>query len=107
MQIDLHPCGLGDLPGAIELIQALPHLSLTERTIRNHWKTHYPWVIREKSGLFVDIRACDSWMDSRGMPMISPKLIVVKKRRNPGWVPVSEQIDSGMLIEGLRGVSHA
>lgn len=94
----LHPVDLGDLPPTIRLNAALAALPLEPRTIANHWRERYSsWVRRDKSGLFVLIKEADTWLDERGLQLLSPRLLKEKRNRNPGWVPAGDRLTPDVL----------
>lgn len=91
----LHPCDLGDLPEYVSLKVASPFLPIDSRNLSSNWKARYGgFVHREKSGLRVDVKAADAWLDERGKALLSPLLMQEKRRRNPGWVPAGERLQA-------------
>lgn len=94
----LHPVDLGDLEPRVQL-QAYGHLLPFDlQAIQSHWRERYSDFIsavgeEKRSALWIDVKAADAWLDARGKPLFSHRLLADKIKRNPGWKPARERID--------------
>lgn len=95
----LHPCATGDLPEFIQLSACAHLLPIDQKNLQSNWKARYPTFVerRKLGGLWIDVQACDRWLDERGKKLISTGLLQEKIRRNPGWIP------AGVRLEALAG----
>lgn len=88
----LHPVDLGDVPDFVQFKIFGRLLDLDVENVQKNWRTRFPFVERRKSGgLWLDVRAADKFLDGAGRPLLSPKILVEKRKRNPGWVPAGER----------------
>ena len=96
MPIRLHPCDFGDLPTLIQLATCSHFLPISDRNLQSNWKLRYSaFIVRQKiGGLWLDVKKCDNWLDERGKKLLSPQLIEAKKKRNPGWVPARDRVET-------------
>jgi hypothetical protein len=105
-----HPCDIGDLPHFVQLTACGAHLPLDEKNLRSNWKKRYPTFLkREKiGGLWVDVKAADSWLDERGKQLLSTCLLDDKRRRNPGWQPAGNRLKAlaGTQLEILEKLAE-
>jgi hypothetical protein len=83
----LHPCDIGDLPGEVLFRCFSQLLPLNASTVRKNWKERYPFFVRRKTGLCIDVKAADIWFDQRGERLFSQLLLAHKKAKNPDWQP--------------------
>ena len=83
----LHPCDTGDLPKEVLFRCFAELLPLNKSTVRKNWKDRYPFFIRRKTGLCIDVKAADIWFDQRGERLFSQALMDHKRAINPGWYP--------------------
>lgn len=90
MPTSLHPCDLGDLPREVLFRCFAELLPLNRSTVRKNWKERYPFLVRRKTGLCVDVKLADLWFDQRGKRLFSQALLDHKKAVNPGWVPAGD-----------------
>ncbi len=94
----LHPVDLGDLEPRVQL-QAYGHLLPFDlHGIQSNWRSRYSEFISsegdgKRSSLWIDVKAADAWLDARGKPLFSHRLLADKIKRNPGWKPAREKID--------------
>lgn len=94
----LHPVDLGDLEPRVQL-QAYGHLLPFDlQAIQSHWRSRYSEFIfsegdEKRSALWIDVKAADRWLDARGKPLFSHRLLADKMKRNQGWKPARERID--------------
>lgn len=115
----LHPVDLGDLEPLVQL-QAYGHLlPLDLANIQSNWRSRYNDFISSESDekgspLLVDVKAADRWLDARGKPLFSERLLADKLKRNPGWKPARDRIDGTLaglpkqiLTEILRHITSA
>lgn len=86
-QINLHPCDNGDLPAKVLYRCFTEILPIKAQTARKHWKERYPFFVRNKDGLYIDVKAADLWLDQRGEKLFSESLLEKKRERNPDWRP--------------------
>ena len=91
----LHPCDSGDIPAEVLFRCFANLLPLNAATVRKNWKERYPFFVRRKTGLYVDVKAADFWFDQRGERLFSQALLVHKRSINPGWVPAG---DAGKVV---------
>lgn len=82
-----HPVDTGDLPPEVLFRCFANLLPLNAGTVRKNWKERYPFFVRRKTGLCVDVKAADIWFDQRGERLFSQALLDHKRSINPGWVP--------------------
>lgn len=82
-----HPVDTGDLPPEVLFRFFANLLPLNAGTVRKNWKERYPFFVRRKTGLCVDVKAADIWFDQRGERLFSQALLDHKRSINPGWVP--------------------
>lgn len=87
---NLHPCDLGDLPTEVLFRNFANLLPLNAATVRKNWRERYPFFVRRKTGLCVDVKAADLWLDQRGERLFSQALLNHKRAINPGWVPAGD-----------------
>lgn len=87
-QINLHPCDSGDLPAKVLYRCFTEILPIKAQTARKHWKERYPFFVRNKEGLYIDVKAADLWLDQRGEKLFSESLLEKKREKNPDWRPV-------------------
>ena len=90
MPTSLHPCDSGDLPSEVLFRYFAELLPLNAATVRKNWKERYPFFIRRKTGLCIDVKAADLWFDQRGEKLFSQLLLAHKKAKNPGWQPAGD-----------------
>ncbi len=45
----------------------------------------------------VKVIQCDQWLDQNCKPLLSNQLLQKKKRLNPGWLPICENVDSNLI----------
>lgn len=102
MPTSLHPCDVGDLPRFMQLAVCGSHLPLDQKNLQSNWKTRYPTFLkREKvGGLWVDIKEADLWLDQRGKQLLSTGLLSEKRRRNPGWEPAGNRLETLVGAQG-------
>lgn len=96
MNAGLHPCDIGDLPIWVQLSTCSHLLPVDQRNLHSNWKSRYPFFIerRKVGGLWINVKKCDQWLDERGSRLLSPQLIGEKKRRNPGWQPAGDRLET-------------
>lgn len=115
-----HVTESGDVPAFVLYRCFTDLLPISKESIRKNWRQRYPFFIRKKEGLYVDVRAVDLWLDERGKGLFSHALLARKRERNPGWTPVgvyevapptittattkATKLDSAPAIENLGGV---
>lgn len=87
---NLHPCDSGDLPAEVLFRCFSDLLPLNTTTVRKNWKERYPFFVRRKTGLCVDVKAADLWFDQRGERLFSQALLDHKRAINPGWHPAGD-----------------
>lgn len=87
---NLHPCDSGDLPAEVLFRCFANLLPLNAETVRKNWKERYPFFVRRKTGLCVDVKAADHWLDQRGERLFSQALLDHKRAINPGWHPAGD-----------------
>lgn len=91
-----HPCDFGDLPEFVQLSACAHLLPIDQKNLQSNWKTRYPHFLerRQIGGLWIDVQACDRWLDERGKKLLSTGLLEEKRRRNPGWIPAGERLEA-------------
>lgn len=85
-----HPVDVGDLPSEVLFRCYADLLPLNQVTVQKHWRERYPFFVRRKSGLFIQVKQVDVWLDQRGKPLFSQALLDAKRKRNPGWIPAGD-----------------
>lgn len=85
-----HPVDVGDLPSEVLFRCYADLLPLNQVTVQKHWRERYPFFVRRKSGLFIQVKQVDVWLDQRGKPLFSQALLDAKRKRNPGWLPAGD-----------------
>jgi hypothetical protein len=90
-----HPCDTGDLPYEVLFRCFANLLPLNAATVRKNWRERYPFFVRRKTGLCVDVKAADVWFDQRGERLFSQALLDHKRSKNPGWVPAGDVSKEG------------
>lgn len=88
--LNQHPCDSGDLPAEVLFRCFSDLLPLNTSTVRKNWKERYPFFVRRKNGLCVDVKAADLWLDQRGQRLFSQALLDHKRAINPGWQPAGD-----------------
>ncbi len=84
----VHPCDSEDVPAYVLYRFFTDLLPIRKESIRKNWRQRYPFFVRKREGLFVDVKAADLWLDQRGQKLFSQALLDKKRERNPDWVPV-------------------
>lgn len=96
-----HPCTVGDLPEFVQLTACAHLLPIDQRSLQSNWKTRYPDFLerRKVGGLWINVQACDQWLDERGKKLLSSGLLEEKRRRNPGWIPAGERAEAWLAAQ--------
>lgn len=104
---NLHPCDLGDLPAEVLFRCFAKLLPLNASTVQKNWKERYPFFVRWKNGLCVDVKAADHWLDQRGERLFSQALLDHKRAKNPGWHPAGDISKVGATTLSTMAASKA
>lgn len=95
----------GDIPEFVQLKVFGRLLDLDFRSLQKNWKTRFPFLERRKSGgLWINVRAADAFLDASGRQLLSPKILMEKRKRNPDWIPAGERFSGA--VSALAGVEH-
>lgn len=92
----LQEVGIGDVPDFVQFKVFGRLLDLDMESVQKNWRTRFPFVERRKSGLWLDVKAADKFLDEAGRPLLSPKILVEKRKRNPGWMPAGERFSAAL-----------
>jgi hypothetical protein len=103
----VHPCDLGDLPAYVLYRFFTDFLPIKKESIRKNWRQRYPFFVRKREGLFIDVKAADLWLDQRGHKLLSQALLDKKRERNPDWVPAGEFIEAGATASISTAIAKA
>lgn len=98
MPTSLHPVDSGDLPAEVLFRCFANLLPLNAATVRKNWKERYPFFVRRKTGLCVDVKAADIWFDQRGERLFSQALLDHKRSMVP---TKATDVDSAAEIEEI------
>ena len=94
MSATVHPCDAEDLPTFVLYRFFTDLLPISKESIRKNWRQRYPFFVRKREGLFIDVKAADLWLDQRGHRLLSQALLNKKRERNPDWVPAGEFVEA-------------